>query len=209
MKTKILLPLLCIILFSSCKENPDNENTINDNEKIIEKSTEDKSLKFLHDPISSNIPIFNIVLDQKNQSKEYLIDQEYEVYLQVNWELDSNNNKYIATSGTLRTDKPSIRLIGLNYCNETRVLTYFYDKSDNGGNQIEISAFNHNWLTFKDSKDDVFRFDITNLVSYSTEPCNTTHEHKENSENSHKGFGLEGPAHDATATGGLILSKLP
>lgn len=209
MKSKLVLLSAFLILIFSCKGNVESDSATTEESNASEKSSEENVSSFLHDPASNESLLFNITLNQKDSDTSYTIDKQYGVQLQINWELDSGKDNYIAKSGLLTTTDPNIKLISLNYCEETKSLTYFYSKDGNGASEIAINSFDHPWLTYNGSKDKVFRFDTTGLVSYSQKPCDTSHEHEEGSEKGHKALGIRGPAHDVTSTGGLILSKLP
>jgi hypothetical protein len=151
---------------------------------------------------------YDLKLNQEDSSIPYLIDKQYGVELQINWELNATGDQYIAKSGLLTTSDPSINLIALKYCAETKDLTYFYSKKVGGTNKLILDTFDQQWLTYKGSKDKIFRFDTTDLISYSTKPCDTSHEHQEGSHNEHKGLkGIK--IHDVTSTGGVIISSLP
>ncbi|QJP35017.1 hypothetical protein F0365_11775 [Nonlabens sp. Ci31] len=213
MKFKLSILSLFLILVVSCKEKVDKSMTLDNEKDSIEKSPKevdhDRLSTLKHDPISGiSMVAYDLKLNQEDSSIQYLIDKQYGVKLQINWELNAAGDHYVAKSGLLTTSDLSINLLALNYCSETQDLTYFYSKKEGGANELILANLDQQWLTYKGSEDKIFRFDTTDLISYSSKPCDNSHDHQEGSHKEHKSFdGIK--AHDITSTGGVIISSLP
>lgn len=213
MKFKLSVLSLFLILVISCKEKANNSMTLEEQKDSIENSQKevdhDRLSTLKHDPMTGKpLMAYDLELNQEDSSIQYEIDKQYGVKLQINWELNASGDQYIAKSGLLTTSDPSINLLALNYCAETAALTYFYNKNEGEASDLIIDTLDQQWSTYNGSEHHVFRFDVTDLISYSTEPCDTSHEHQKGSNKEHKGLkGIK--IHDVTSTGGVIISSLP